>query len=200
MKKGVSIIVSAALLSVLLMVFTTQAQVTPGTINAKQSGTWNITNISGTISLPTGAATGVAQGSATAGQVGTLAQGAVTTVAPSYTNGQTSPLSLQTDGSLRAAITNTITTTTGALGTFGSAQQAVIATEGALGTNTSKQVCVKALTANVLTVYVGTTGVTTGTGMELAPGDSQCLSLSNTNLVHVIASGVGSSVSYDWIN
>lgn len=200
MKKSFIIISCSVVLSVLLVVLTSQAQVSPGTINAKQSGVWNITNISGTISLPTGASTGVAQGSTTSGQVGTLAQGAVSTSAPSYTNGQTSPLSLQTDGSLRTAITNTVAVTEGALGTFGSAQQAVTGTESALGTNSSKQVCVKSLTGNALTVYIGTTGVTTSSGMELAAGDSQCLSLSNTNLVHVIASGAGPSVSYDWIN
>lgn len=83
----------------------------------------NLTNISGTISLPTGAATSAnqsteitalqlidnlpnTQGSTTSGQSGLLAMGAVTTSAPSYTNAQTSPISLQTDGSVRVAITN----------------------------------------------------------------------------------------------
>jgi hypothetical protein len=53
--------------------------------------------------LPTGAATGVTQGSTTSGQSGTLAQGAVTTSAPSYTTAQTSPVSLDTSGNLRVA-------------------------------------------------------------------------------------------------
>jgi hypothetical protein len=77
-------------------------------VNATQSGTWNVTNVSGTISLPTGAATETtlatlsqAQGSTTSGQKGPLIQGAVSTSDPSYTNGQTSPLSLTTDGKLR---------------------------------------------------------------------------------------------------
>lgn len=52
--------------------------------------------------LPTGLS--VAQASTTSGQVGTLIQGAVTTSAPSYTNGQTSPLSLTPGGLLRAAV------------------------------------------------------------------------------------------------
>jgi len=79
-----------------------------GTVAATQSGTWNINNISGTISLPTGAATEatlvklpLAQGSTTSGQSGVLVQGAVTTAAPSYSTGQTSPLSLTTSGLLR---------------------------------------------------------------------------------------------------
>ena len=45
--------------------------------------------------------TGVAQGSTTSGQNGDLIQGAVTTAAPTYTTGQTSPLSLTTAGALR---------------------------------------------------------------------------------------------------
>ena len=79
-----------------------------GTVAATQSGTWNINNISGTISLPTGAATEaslakltLAQASTTAGQSGPLIQAAVTTAAPAYTTGQTSPLSLTTGGALR---------------------------------------------------------------------------------------------------
>lgn len=58
--------------------------------------------------LPTGAATEatlaklpLAQGSATTSQSGILAQGAVTTAAPTYTTAQTSPLSLTTAGALR---------------------------------------------------------------------------------------------------
>lgn len=42
-----------------------------------------------------------AQASTTSGQKGPLAQGAVTTAAPTYTTGQTDPLSLTTAGSLR---------------------------------------------------------------------------------------------------
>lgn len=83
-----------------------------GTVAATQSGTWNINNISGTVSLPTGAATEsslakltLAQGSTTSGQSGSLHMAAVTTAAPSYTNGQTSPLSLDTTGALRVNVT-----------------------------------------------------------------------------------------------
>lgn len=77
-------------------------------IPASQSGTWDIRNITGTVSLPTGASTEatlaklpVAQGSTTSGESGPLIQGAVTTAAPSYTTAQTSPLSLTTGGALR---------------------------------------------------------------------------------------------------
>lgn len=46
------------------------------------------------------------QGSTTSGQSGAMVQGAVTTAAPTYTTGQTSPLSLDTSGQLR--ITGTV--------------------------------------------------------------------------------------------
>lgn len=48
--------------------------------------------------------TGVAQGSTTSGQTGSLVMGAVTTTSPTYTTAQSSPLSLDTAGSLRVAI------------------------------------------------------------------------------------------------
>ncbi len=60
----------------------------------------------------------VAQASTTSGQKGVLAQGAVTTAAPSYTTAQTSPLSLTTAGGLRVdgsgvtqPVSGTVTTT-----------------------------------------------------------------------------------------
>lgn len=49
----------------------------------------------------------LAQGATTSGQNGVLVQGAVTTAAPTYTTGNTNPISLQTDGSQRVAVTNT---------------------------------------------------------------------------------------------
>jgi len=91
---------------------------TGGVFPASQSGTWNITNVSGTVSLPTGASTSAnqpsnaTQGSTTSGQTGNLGMGAVTTSAPSYTTAQTSPLSLTTTGGLRVDLTGTGANTT----------------------------------------------------------------------------------------
>ena len=80
-------------------------------VQAAQSGTWNITNVSGTVSLPTGAATEaslakltVTQNASTTG-VTLVGNGAfVTTSAPSYTTAQVSALSLTTSGALRVDI------------------------------------------------------------------------------------------------
>jgi hypothetical protein len=51
-----------------------------------------------------GGVSGVTQGSATAGQSGPLTQAAVTTSNPSYTNGQTSPINMDTSGNLRVTV------------------------------------------------------------------------------------------------
>ncbi len=83
---------------------------------------------------------------------------------------------------------------------FTSAQQAVTASAVNLGTNTAKSVCVHALIANTMNIYAGATGVTISTGMEIPPGQGYCWSVSNTNLVYVIASTTGASVSVTWTN
>lgn len=63
------------------------------------SGT--VTANAGTGTMNTSDANAQAQGSTTSGQKGFLELGAVATSSPSYTNGQTSPLSLTTAGALR---------------------------------------------------------------------------------------------------
>lgn len=99
-----------------------QATARGGLIVATGVDAFNINNITGTVSLPTGASTSalqttgntslstiatntasliLAQGSTTSGQTGNLIMGAVTTAAPTYTTAQTSPLSLTTSGALR---------------------------------------------------------------------------------------------------
>lgn len=56
-------------------------------------------------SIPVVSATDYAQGSTTSGQLGPLIQGAVTTLAPTYVTGQTSPLGLTTSGEVRVRLT-----------------------------------------------------------------------------------------------
>lgn len=83
----------------------------------------------------------VAQGSTTAGQTGQLTQGAVTTAAPTYTTGQTSPLSLSTNGSLRVlapasdALLTTIAANTGAQATDTIVSGTITALNGAVAIN-----------------------------------------------------------------
>lgn len=63
-------------------------------IPASQSGTWNVTNISGTVSLPTGAATNAAQ---------TTAQTSLTTIANSATGGATAGATLVNSSAYEAS-------------------------------------------------------------------------------------------------
>lgn len=81
-------------------------------------------------------------------------------------------------------------------GTLLSGQQAVTASAVALTSNACKAVTVKALVGNTINVYVGPSGITTGTGYELAPGDTISFPITNTNLIFVIASTTGASVSW----
>lgn len=90
----------------------------------------------------------------------------------------------------------TVPVSFGGNGTVINAQQAVTASAVALATTTSKNVCIKAMVANTINVFVGATGVTTSTGMELPPGVGVCLPVSNANLLFVIASTTGASVSW----
>jgi hypothetical protein len=68
----------------------------PWVTSATQSGSWSVS-----VSNFPADSDALAQGSTTSGQLGSLIQGAVTTAAPAYTTGQTSPLSLTTTGLLR---------------------------------------------------------------------------------------------------
>lgn len=75
-------------------------------------------------------------------------------------------------------------------------QQAVTASAVALASQAAKGVCVQALLANQIDVFVGASGVTTSTGYPLTPGSSWCGNLSNVNQVFVIASTTGASVAW----
>lgn len=81
-------------------------------------------------------------------------------------------------------------------GSLFSGQQAVTASAVALPSNAARRVTVKALMGNVIPVFVGPSGITISTGFELAPNQSIVLDVSNSNLLFVIASTTGASVSF----
>lgn len=81
-----------------------------GTVNAN-IGTTNGLALDATVS-----SLQVAQGSTTAGQKGSLLQGAVTTAAPAYTTAQTSPISLTTAGAVRVDASATTQPVSGTVG------------------------------------------------------------------------------------
>jgi hypothetical protein len=76
-------------------------------------------------------------------------------------------------------------------------QQAVTATAAALASNAlTRGLCVEALSTNSISVFVGASGVTTSTGIELPAGASYCPALSNSNELYVVASTTGASVTW----
>ena len=84
-----------------------QYNTTPTTITSGNASPCQVDN-AGNLLVNVKTATGLAQGSTTSGQTGSLVMGAVTTSAPSYTTAQTSPVSLDTSGGLRVN-TGTVT-------------------------------------------------------------------------------------------
>lgn len=174
-------------------------------VQAAQSGTWNITNISGTVSLPTGAATEatlakipVAQGSTTSGQSGSLVQGAVTTSAPSYTTAQTSPLSLTTSGALRVdasgstqPISGTVTVTQGTaanlnatvIGTGTFVVQATLAAETTKVIGTINIAAAQTLATLTNLVQMNGQAISMGTGVRAA--GTQRVTIATDDLVPV---------------
>jgi hypothetical protein len=78
-----------------------------------------------------------------------------------------------------------------------SGQQSVTASAAALATNTlTKGLCVQALSTNTISVFVGPSGVSTSTGIELPAKASYCAAVSNSNAFYVIASTTGASVTW----
>lgn len=76
-------------------------------------------------------------------------------------------------------------------------QQAVTASAVALPSHVlAKGVCVEALSTNTISVFVGPTGTTIATGIELAAGSSYCPPVSNSNAIFVVASTTGASVTW----
>lgn len=75
-------------------------------------------------------------------------------------------------------------------------QQAVTATAVNLGANATHAVCITALTANTIPIYVGGSAETTSNGFPLNPGDFYCWQVSNSNLLYVIASTTGASIAW----
>lgn len=83
--------------------FATGSIVDIGTATSPAAGTVNA-QLATIVSNTGSAVTGYAQGSTTSGQVGPLQQAAVTTAAPAYTTGKTSPQSLDLNGGTRTLI------------------------------------------------------------------------------------------------
>ena len=178
------------------------------TIAATQSGTWNINSITTLPALAAGSAvigvTGYSQNSTTSGQSGELIQGAVTTATPSYTNAQTSALSLDTNGGLRvqpagvtpAAATASVVTTGGTAVTSVTGP-----VRGCYITNPTSATDQNIATAENLYVNPVTTATTPGNGttLTLVPGQSFfCIPGQTTNVSVVAATSSHAFTVVKW--
>jgi hypothetical protein len=137
---------------------TVTARATAKTGWVQPTGVTTITASS--LPLPTGAANAVAQGSTTSGQTGELMQGAVTTNAPTYTNGQTSPINMGTSGGLRTQQIGDSFTWISSAGSYGIRSGAGILRRIIVGSNVAGGINCYDNTAGSGTVIVSLTTTT----------------------------------------
>lgn len=98
---------------------------------------------------------------------------------------------------VNATVSGVVTTASSLPAVIISNQQAVTASSVVLPTNALTQGFVlTALSTNLISVYWGPSGVTTSTGVELPPGSSVFIPVSNTNVIYVVASTTGATVTF----
>jgi hypothetical protein len=107
-------------------------------------------------------------------------------------------ISTDTSGNQNVNVVNTPSVEAAGQAMSGAGQAAVTATAANLGAQAARSVCVNALSTNTIPIYVGPSGVTTSTGYQLIAGAGVCMPWNNTNLIYVIASTTGASVSFLW--
>lgn len=169
-------------------------------ILASQSGTWNITNISGTISLPTGASTSANQ--TTLGSQTTKINDGTNTAAVKAA----STAALATDPALVVAISpnNSISTTT-AVNTNGSASNSTTVTNTAATTFSAPAnavgFVVEAESSNTVNLrYACGTTATTTVGMLLEPGrDSGFIPSKGTVTVICTTAATNQAAGIQWV-
>lgn len=137
-----------------------QFQTSPTTITATNGSPCQMDN-AGNVKVNVQTALGLAQGSTTSGQTGSMIMGAVTTANPSYTTAQTAYASLDIKGNTRTVLGGGIPETATATGTTG-------ATTATLATSVSATtyICGFSIRANATAAATGNatvTGVITGT-------------------------------------
>lgn len=137
-----------------------QFQTTPTTITATNGSPCQMDN-AGNLLVNVKTATGLAQGSTTSGQTGSMIMGAVTTGDPAYTTAQTAYASLDVKGHVRTVLGGGVPETISATGTT-AATTATLATGAAVTT----YICGFSIRANATAAATGNatvTGVITGT-------------------------------------
>lgn len=177
-----------------------------GTVTANQGGTWNINNVSGTVSLPTGASTSAKQDTII-GHVDGI-EGLLTTI-----DSDTSSLAGTVSGSeIQVDVVASLPTGTNAIGKIGHDITGIgdgvktVSTAGTdevlAGSTSCKKVVIQAQTDNTGLIAVGANGVdatvATGTGILLSAGDSIELEIDNLSDIYVDSTVSGEGVRYTY--
>ena len=153
-------------------------------ILATQSGTWNINNISGTISLPTGAATSANQ---------TTANTTLSTIATNTTNAGTPTVSGTVTAKLAAPPAGTVTQSARSIGT--TAVRATVS--GAAPSATRTVLAITADKASTALFYIGSSTVTnTGATAGIQFDSSQPVVFSNDAADYWIISDTAAQTVY----
>lgn len=145
-------------------------QAISGTIAATQSGAWNITNVSGTVSLPTGASTSALQttGNASLSSIDTKLSGTLMVTDPAATT--------------LVAFVTTVTTA---------------GTRVQLASTVIEAGVLQAPSTNTGLIYVGGSNVSaTVYGAELQPGQSTGIAIDNTNKLYIDSSVNGNKCAF----
>lgn len=102
-----------------------------------------------------------------------------------------------TQGTIPWVVSGTVTSNPSLSATVISGQQSVTNSATALASNAlAHGICVQALSTNAASVFIGPTGVTITTGLELPAKSSTCLSVSNSNAVFVVDAAGGDNVTW----
>ena len=168
-------------------------------LNAGSNTIGSINNISGTVSLPTGAATSALQTSGNS----TLTTINTTLGSPFQAGGSIGNTAFGVSGSLPAGSNNigsvnvanfpsTALPTTPLAGHQTSTGTAVAIGSGALVNGA----IIQALAANAGNVYIGPSGVSTSTGFQLQPGQATSIAVSNLGAIYLISATSGDGICY----
>jgi len=162
-----------------------------GTVAATQNGTWNINNVSGTVSLPTGAATETTLSSLN-GKVTACDTGAVTVASSALPTGAATESTLSSlNGKVTACNTGNVTVSSSALPT-GAATSAKQPALGTAGSASSDVITVQGI-ASMTALKVDGSAVTQPVSGSVKP---QGLSNSNAPVYNIYSSSPVTTASY----
>ena len=174
------------------------------TVNAAQSGAWNIGNITGTITLPSGASTSALQSTGNASLATIATNTSITAAGTSATSalpiqGVTGGVALPVSGTV--AVSGSVATTLANPSTVIGKQATCAITAQALPTQSlTNGVVIKALKKNAATIYIGGASTVTNQlganpGFPLDPGEAIAFGSSQMASIYMICGNTSDAVA-----